>query len=793
MDNKKDILSRTYLTYIFMCLFALGILYRICVIQFAEGEEWRNKAEAFTTRLMEMEAVRGNIFDANGALLATSLPYYEIAVDINAPSITDKLYKENRDSLALALSNLFHDKTKKEYLKILNKARKYNDRYVLLKRNVPYKDLQALKKFPIFRKGKRGGLVTLQTNRRERPFQMLAGRTIGMSRPGIKPVGLEGAFDTTLMGVSGKRLMQKIAGDVWRPINDENEVEPKDGSDLYTTIDINIQDVAEQALYRSLVKNKAAFGCAILMEVKTGEIKAIANLTKAGADTSTYVESLNYALGYPAEPGSTFKLASMLATIDEYNISLEEKVNVGNGTCNYYNRQMKDSHPPKESVETVQQIFENSSNVGVSKIVTKYFAKNPKAYIAKLNSFHLNKQLGLSIPGEGIPRIKKVSDKDWYGTSLPWISIGYESLVTPLQTLTLYNAIANNGRMVKPRFVKEIKRNGVTVKKFETEVIDERIVKQSTVVKAKQLMEGVVKNGSGKGLNITAFKVGGKTGTAQIAKNGGYKIGGTTYQGSFVGYFPADNPLYTCIVIINSPSGGNYYGSLVAGPVFKEIAEKVYSSSVDFIEPINGKKDLLTLSPEIITTRSSEMSQVARNFGLSASTSDSEGYAYKNTRDTARINLTPSNLESQLKKGIMPSLSGLSAKDALFLLENNGMYVKLQGFGSVKKQSIEAGERFSKGNKITLTLTSQGNTVAMVTEKPAVEKAEKKEAPVAEKKEKPAAEKKEKPAGEKKEKPAMEKKGKPATKPAEKKETKNKNKKPDTQKETKGKQLAVAH
>ncbi len=688
-----------------MCLFAFGILYRICVIQFVEGQMWRDKAEAFTTKVEDMEAVRGNIFDANGALLATSLPYYEVAVDINAPTITEKLYKANRDSLALQLSSLFHDKGPREYLKLLNAARHENDRYVLLKRNVSYKDLQTLKTFPIFRKGKRGGLVTLQTNRRERPFQMLAGRTIGMSRAGVKPVGLEGAFDTVLMGVSGKRLMQKIAGDVWRPINDENEVEPKDGSDLYTTIDINIQDVAEQALLRSLIKNKAAFGCAILMEVKTGEIKAIANLTKNLSDTNTYNESLNYALGYPTEPGSTFKLASMLATIDEYNISLEEKIQVGNGACIYYDRPMKDAHPPESPVISVQRAFETSSNVGISKIVTKYFAKNPKGFISKLNSFHLNEKLGLSIPGEGVPRIKQVKDKDWYGTSLPWISIGYESLVTPLQTLTLYNAVANNGRMVKPRFVKEIKRNGNTIRKFETEVIDEKIAKDATIAKVKQLMEGVVKNGSGKGLNITAFKVGGKTGTAQIAKNGDYKKGGTTYQGSFVGYFPADNPLYTCIVIINSPSKGNYYGGLVAAPVFKEIAEKVYSNSVDFLKPVNSKSTLLTKVPEVITTKPSEISSMANYLEIPNSIIDTEGYSHRNKKDTTKITMSAVNLEQQLKRGVMPDLSGLSAKDALFLLENKGVYVKIQGFGIVKKQSIEAGQKFNKGNKITLTLS----------------------------------------------------------------------------------------
>ncbi len=705
MKNKKDILSRTYLVYILMCLFAIGILYRLCVIQFIQGSAWKAKAEAFTTKVFEIEAIRGNIFETNGSLLATSLPYFEIGVDINAPSIDNKLYKSNRDSLAYLLSNLFNDKSPREYLKLLNAARKAKDRYVLLKRNVAYKDLQTLKTFPIFRKGKKGGLVTLQTNRRERPFQMLAGRTIGMARQGIRPVGLEGAFDSVLTGISGKRLMQKIAGDVWRPINDENEVEPKDGSDLYTTIDINIQDVAQSALLKALIKNNASHGCAVLMEVKTGAIKAISNLTKALGDSMTYNESLNYALGFPTEPGSTFKLASMLATIDEYNISLEEKIQVGKGECMYYDRKMKDAHAPTEAVLTVQRAFETSSNVGISKVVTKYFSKNPKKFIAKLNSFHLNQKLGLSIPGEGIPRIKQLKDKDWYGTSLPWISIGYESLVTPLQTLTLYNAIANNGKMVKPRFVKEVRKNGAIVKQFDTEVIDEKIVKQETVDKAKQLMEGVVKNGSGKGLNITAFKVGGKTGTAQIAKNGNYKNGGTTYQASFVGYFPAENPLYTCIVIINSPSNGVYYGGVVAGPVFKEIAEKVFSSSVDFIKPINTTKNFLTKVPNVITTKSNELNQVTKFFGLPTVSSNSEGYVIQSVKDSTKINVSPINFDSQLKKGIMPNLSGLSAKDALFLLENNGVYVKLQGFGSVKKQSIEAGQKFNKGNKIILTLS----------------------------------------------------------------------------------------
>ncbi|MDI9339325.1 MAG: penicillin-binding protein [Sediminibacterium sp.] len=709
MENKKDILSRTYLVYIFMCVFAFAILYRICVIQFVQGDEWRNKAETYTTKVFEIEAVRGNIFDANGSLLATSLPYYEVGVDICAPSIDDKLFKENKDSLSFLLSRLFHDRSPGEYKKMLVKARREKDRYIVLQRNVSHKNLQTLKTFPILRKGRRGGLVTLQTNRRERPFQMLAARTIGMARQGVKPVGLEGAFDSTLMGVSGKRLMQKIAGDVWRPINDENEVEPKDGSDLYTSIDINIQDVAEHALLKALVKNQASHGCAVLMEVKTGQIKAIANLTRAkGGDSTNYTENLNYALGYPTEPGSTFKLASLLTAFDEYDVSLDEKIQVGNGECMYYDRRMRDAHPPKTPVITVQQAFETSSNVGVSKIVTKYFSKNPRQFTDKLISFHLNGKLGLAIPGEGSGRIKRPKDKDWYGTTLPWLSIGYESMVTPLHTLTLYNAIANNGTMVKPMFVKEIRRNGALVKRFEPEVIAAKIVKPSTIAKAKQMMEGVVKNGSGKGLNITAFRVGGKTGTAQIAKNGDYKSqGNVTYQASFVGYFPADNPLYTCIVIINNPTKGDYYGGLVSGPVFKEIAEKVYSGGLDFIQPLNNQKDFLTQAPDVIKTKGSELGYLTEQLAIPAKVpASSEKYMSRMSNDSSRVMLTEHKIEEQLGKRVMPNVLGMSAKDALYLLENYGLHVKIQGFGSVKKQSKEAGQKFTKGEKIELVLSS---------------------------------------------------------------------------------------
>lgn len=704
MEHRNDILWRTYLVYIFMCVFALAIVYKIVQVQFIEGDMWREKAKQLTTAYVDIEASRGNIFDENGNLLATSLPYYEVGMDVNAPSLTKDTFNKYVTPLAEELATLFPDKNTKEFRKTLKKAREIKDRYIVLHRNVSYKDLQKMKKFPMLRKGARGGLVYIQTNKRERPFQILASRTIGYTLNQYK-VGIEGAYDSILKGTSGKRLMQKVAADVWRPINDENEVEPKDGSDVYTTIDVNIQDVAENALMKALIKNDASHGCVVLMEVKTGEIRAIANLTRT--DSGMYSERLNYAIGSATEPGSTFKLASFLTALDDDYVDLDDKFFVGNGECMYYDKKVKDSHPPKSSELTVREIFETSSNVGTTKMITKYYTKDPQKFVDKLLSFNLGKPLSMGIPGEGNPLIKSVKHKQWWGPTLAQMSYGYEVLVTPLQTLTLYNAIANNGKMVKPRFIKEIRNKGLIVQKFAPEVINEQIVKPATVKKARELMEGVVERGTGKGLDITAFKVAGKTGTAQIAVHKAGKVsygadGEHIYQSSFVGYFPANNPLYTCIVIINSPSKGVYYGGLVSGPVFKEVAEKVYSSSLDFHQEINGKQ-FLTRAPEIIKGKNEDLNKVLTDLNIPHKKAEGS-WASNNKTDSTKITLQSSDVETQLRKGMIPNLSGMSAKDALFLLENNGLNVKIQGFGAVRKQSMEAGTKFNKGAQIVLIL-----------------------------------------------------------------------------------------
>ncbi len=685
-----------------MCILSLAIVYKIFKIQVLEGSMWRKKAEEATFKYFDIEASRGNIYDVNGNMLATSIPFFELGMDVNAPSITDKIFKNSIDSLAFELSSLFQDKTAKAYKKLLNKARSSGDRYIVLQKNVSYKDLQKVKCFPILRKKSRGGLVYIQTNKRERPFKFLAARTIGYTRDGIKPIGLEGAFDSSLTGTYGKRLMQKIAGGVWRPINGDNEIDPKNGQDLYTTIDINIQDVAENALLKQLSKNNASYGTVVLMEVATGNIKAIANLTKK--DSGIYEESFNYAVASATEPGSTFKLASLLAALEDGYISLNSKIEVGNGTYTYFDRVMKDSHTPETSSLTTQRVFETSSNVGVSRIITKYYSKNPQKYIDRLNSFGLNKPIGLSIPGEGRPRIKQTSDKDWYGTSLPWISIGYESLVTPLHTLMLYNAVANDGKMVKPKFVQEIKYNGVITKTFPTVYLNKKIASKEAIEKAKRMLEGVVLNGGGRNLANTSFTIAGKTGTAQIARQGSYKkAGNVIYQASFVGYFPADKPLYSCIVIVNSPSNGIYYGNVVAGPIFKEIAEKVYSGNIDFQPPIN----LIKSSKSAITSTQlieSESYNVLANALRLKPIDDTKTMIQFKKIDSTKIAFGENNIQTALDKHLIPNLKGIGAKDALYYLENAGVNVKLVGKGQVKNQSLAQGMRFKKGDHITLLL-----------------------------------------------------------------------------------------
>jgi cell division protein FtsI (penicillin-binding protein 3) len=685
--------------YGFFLLFGIAILVQVFRIQIVQGQDWIAMAESQTLAYKNIDALRGNIFADDGSLLATSLPTYEIRMDLKAEALTDEVFDKGIDSLSLALSDLFKDKSAREYKLELERARKAGERYHLIKRRVTYLELKKLREFPIFRKGRyKGGFLYVQKNERARPFKILAARTIGYDREGQKPVGLEGAYDKVLRGTSGKRLMQKIAGGVWMPVNDENEVEPEDGADLYTSIDVNIQDVAEHALMKQLIKHNSDHGCVVLMEVETGLVKAIANLSR-NSDGS-YSENYNYAIGESTEPGSTFKLVSLVAAMEDGYLDLDDSVDTQGGQVQFYDRVMKDSHEGGYGKISVQRVFEVSSNVGTSKLIQKFYGKNPQQFIDRVHKFNIHKPLDLEISGEGAPRIKKPKDKDWYGTTLPWMSIGYESRLTPLQILTFYNAIANNGKMVKPIFVKEIRKHGRLVKKMPVQVISESICSKETVKKAQKMMEGVVENGTASNLKNATYKIAGKTGTAQIANDKyGYKYESkVSYQASFCGYFPADNPKYSCIVVVNAPSNNVYYGNLVAGPIFKEIADKVYATNLKIHPPLSIEKQLAVM-PISKNGSKEDLRKVLDKLNVKAHGRANENWVKTNAKENA---IEIQNLT--ITSGITPNVVGMSLKDAVYILENKGLLVKVVGKGMIKNQSIPPGQPVQKGNIITLEL-----------------------------------------------------------------------------------------
>jgi len=702
MKLRKDILSRVYLVYVGVTLFALVILGQTFNLQMIEGDEWRKKEENLTRKFREIEAVRGNIYASDGSLLATSIPKYEIRFDANTEALKDKYFNENVDSLAYQLSLLFPEKTHAAYRAELISARKNKERYHLIQRNVKFTDLKKAMQFPIFREGKyQGGFIYAQQNRRVKPFNVLAARTIGYDRDGIKPVGLEGAYSRELSGVKGQRLEQKIAGGVWMPVNESEGSEPEDGSDVYTTIDINIQDVAENALLNQLEDHQADHGCVVLMEVATGKVKAMANLQRN--KNGSYYESYNYAIGESTEPGSVFKLASLMAAFEDGYLDLDEMVDTEDGTTQFYDATMRDSHKGGYGVISIKEAFIKSSNVAISKEINRVYKAHPQDFVDRLYKMNLNKRLGVEIAGEGNPFIKNTDNDSWSGLTIPWMSIGYEIEMTPLQILTFYNAVANNGKMVKPKFVNSIKKRGKLVKEFDTEVINNSICSMETIAKAKEMLEGVVEEGTAKNLKNSIYKIAGKTGTAQIANEKyGYKYESkVSYQASFVGYFPADNPKYTCIVVVNAPSRDVYYGNVVAGPIFKEVADKVYASSFEIHEEIEKEKNKANSRiPYAKDGFYADLSRVYSEFNIKLD-------AGENITDWVEISTEEKKVKVYNKKIApiyVPDVTGMSIKDAIYLLENEGIRVSFTGNGVVKTQSISAGEKIIKGSRIILEL-----------------------------------------------------------------------------------------
>ncbi len=666
-DIKKDILLRVYLVYFGVFLFALFIMARAIYIQSFEKTELTEMAAKQELCMFEIDAIRGNICSDDGTLLAVSVPIFDIRMDMATDSLTERVFNGNVDSLAICLSNLFKDHTSTEYKDNLWEGRRNRDRYLLLQRDVTYPDLEKVRKFPIFRRGKyKGGLIVVPQYRRELPYKSLARRTIGYeNEASVNRVflGLEGSFSKQLQGTNGQCLERRVSGGVWMPVDPDTQVEPQNGADIITTLDIHMQDLADRALRKELIADSADYGCVILMEVKTGYIKAIVNLGRTR--DGKYEEILNYAIQDCAEPGSTFKLASFLVALEDKKVDLTTPVNTGNGMTMYSGRKMEDSHKGGYGTIPAEQVFEKSSNVGTSKMIYASYAAHPQQYIDGLYRLGINRPLNLQISGEGQPYIKNTKSRYWSALSLPWMSIGYEVALAPIHLVTLYNAVANNGVMLKPLFVKEIRKNGQIVERFDPVVINPQIVSPSTIKKVKIMLEGVVEKGTATNIKTPVYRIAGKTGTAQIAQNNkGYKqdTKQVKYKGSFVGYFPAEDPKYTCMVVIVNPKKGKYYGGAISAPVFREISDELYSHRPDILVPLP-----------------------------------------KDTSSSAMV-FMHYNLPKNVAKGIMPDVTGLGLKDAVYLLEQQGLVVIVNGRGTVIRQSVPSGTPMPRGSQVVLDL-----------------------------------------------------------------------------------------
>jgi len=667
---KDQILARTGVIYGIVAVMAIAVFVRIIILQFVESDKWAAMADKVVFRRQVDQAARGDILSDDGRILASSIPYYTVYMDTRSSGMADTTWANGISGLCRGLSQHVGVNSPEGWRTALTNARNRGDRYYLVKRHVSYETLSHLKKLPIFRHGKfRGGFVYQPENMRIMPNGLLAKRTIGYITDDTLTsiVGIEGSFNSFLAGKNGLKVQQRLTGGAWIDVDNLESVRSRPGYNVITTIDLDLQDAAENALYKQLAKHKAHHGCAVVMEVRTGNIKAIANL-EIGSD-GRYHETYNYAVGESTEPGSTFKLMSMIAAIEDGVVDLHDTINTGDGTVKYYDKVIRDHEEKGLGRITAREVFEHSSNVGTAKIISEGYKDNPRRYVDRLYSMQINKPLGLQIKGEGTPVIRSPGEKFWSGISLPMMSHGYEVQMTPLQILTFYNAVANGGKMVKPRFVTEVRDGNRLVKTFDQEVITNAICSRSTINKAQSLLEGVVENGTAKNLKNSNYKIAGKTGTAQIANaKHGYRSGARiSYQASFVGYFPADNPLYSCIVVVNAPSNWVYYGNVVSGPVFKEIADKVYATSF--------YRDLHALNPEGDNkVRLREAATITREGDLTYS------------------------------EGVMPDVVGMGLREAMFMLENSGLRVNYTGKGRVAKQSPQPGVRISRGATVAIEL-----------------------------------------------------------------------------------------
>ncbi len=709
-QNKNEVLYRVYIVLGLLVIFAGFIFYNAVKINVLEGKKWRKEGEKDHIRTHVVKASRGNIMTEDGALMASSLPFFDIHFDSTIPS-KELWTNSNLDSLVEGLMPFLIDDFmmtdyafRTFYRDSLIRARNAGQQYMRIKKGVSYADYEKMKQLPIFRKGQmRGGFIAEEKFKRDRPYGMLARRTLGYAQPIKKRfVGLEGFFHKELGGSDGEELkVYRAANRITVPVNDLNSIKPKSGDDIVTTIDVNIQDVVQKALLRGMEHHDAQTGTAIVMEVKTGKIKAISNVGK----TSTgWYEDYNYAVGTKVEPGSTFKLASMMALLEDGYIDLDDSIDLEQGLHTFYEEEMRDASFHQLDSTTIRKAFEISSNVGIAKLVQKYYGDTDDApkFIQHLKDFRLDQLVGIEINGEDKPYVKEAynSDDNWSGISLPWMSIGYEVELTPLQLLTFYNAVANDGRMMKPYLVTQVQHFGEALKTFKPTVIKKEIAKPETIQKVKELLEGVVETGTAKKLKSNRYQFAGKTGTAQINYYKFDQRDNIKYRASFAGYFPAEDPVYSCIVVITEPRQNGRYGSEVAGPIFRQIADKCFIQQKDLFPKENELIEKLTKKqlPQLDVGYRKDVDKILKKLELKHTDSGVKNWAVL-TADTDTLHIAP----RYISRDLVPNVVGMGLRDALYILENLGLKVTFEGSGKVVQQSLKGGTKI-RGQRINLKL-----------------------------------------------------------------------------------------
>ena len=703
----KDIISKVGIIYFFMVLSALLVTGRIVHLQFFADLPVSSEEISFRTE--EIEAVRGSILARDGRSLASSVPYYQIRMDCVFPE--DTLFNNNIDALSAALADFFRDKSSVQYKSELISARKKGNRYKAIgNRLVDYSELMTVKRFPMFReRGNRGGFISEQRNRRNNPYGRLAYRTIGFINTNGVGVGIEGSYDYYLKGVPGKQTVQRLLGGEWMPVNEQQSVMPQDGMDVRTTIDIDIQEATENALRNQLSLSDVFEGAtAIVMEVETGAVRAIANMKKMS--NGEFDESFNYAIGQATEPGSTFKLATLVALIEDGYVNLETPVDAGNGRWKYSTKEFTDVTRGGYGLIDVKKAFEKSSNVAFAKLAVEYYANNEKKYVDRLHNMKIGEKFNLDILGEGRSVIHTPGDAMWSKLTLPMMAMGYASLLTPLHTLAFYNAIANGGKMMKPYFVESLERRGVAEKIFEPQEMSGSICSKSTIKLVHEALRGVVEHGTAKALDDPRYKISGKTGTAQIAFDGRYidSQGYRKHQASFAGFFPSDNPKYSAIVILyTNKTRANFYGGSWAAPVFKQISDRIYTINPQWNSPVEGKGKLTASRPLILSGKRAETEKIITSLPSVKPEMQAKGEWISVERDTLNrvvIKDSPAITDS------VPSVLNMGLRDALYILENCGYRVRFNGKGRVVAQNPSVGSAIEKNGIIEIELSEKYET-----------------------------------------------------------------------------------